>query len=286
MFKNSTSHYLTSVKQVSSILVAASPKIQKWISDAATDDPESLDTFLQINDQINTVLARYEAFKAGNYNFNPLPEEAAGPSLIDLDESAPATTTTTSGAVDDLASLFAANPVQAPPQQQQQWGMPPIGYGVQQQPPQQAIGGYAMQQQPPYSYQQQPPPQQWGMPPQGYQAQSPPQQQQPHAPTPLFHNGAAFASPPHLQQHSQSATPPASIVLPGTPGPAIATAHIGNGLGKGGPVQQQSPPWLASAASPPQPVMQPMAAAVSQPSAPAQQQQHSKDPFADLAGLF
>lgn len=281
-------------QQVSSILVAASPKIQKWISDAATDDPESLDTFLQINDQINTVLARYEAFKTGNYTFasNPIPEELSGPSLIDLDESAPPTTTATSGAVDELASLFAQNPVQAAAQPQQQWGMPPIGYGVQQQPPQQAIGGY---QQPPYAMYQSPPlqqpqQQQWGVPPQSYHAQSPPQQQQqPHAPTPLFHNGAAaFARPNNSMSppHAQSATPPASIVLPGTPGPAIATAHIGNGqlLGKGGPVQQQQP-WMASQS--PQPMMQPMAAAaaVSQPSAPPQQQQ-SKDPFADLAGLF
>ncbi|KJA22506.1 hypothetical protein HYPSUDRAFT_40882 [Hypholoma sublateritium FD-334 SS-4] len=277
--------------QVSSILVAASPKIQKWISDAATDDPESLDTFLQINDQINTVLARYEAFKTGNYTFasNPIPEELSGPSLIDLDESAPpTTTTTTSGAVEELASLFAQNPVQAPPQPQQQWGMPPIGYGVPQQQPQQAIGGY---QQPPYAMYQSPPqqpqqqqPQQWGMPPPGYHAQSPPQQ--PHAPTPLFHNGAAaFARPNNSMSppHAQSATPPASIVLPGTPGPAIAQAHIGNGqlLGKGGPVQQQQP-WMASQS--PQPMMQPTAAAVSQPSVPAQQQ--NKDPFADLAGLF
>ncbi|EPQ51471.1 VHS-domain-containing protein, partial [Gloeophyllum trabeum ATCC 11539] len=53
--------------QVASILVGARPRIQKWISDAETDDPESLDTYLQINDQINNVLARYEAYKKGDY---------------------------------------------------------------------------------------------------------------------------------------------------------------------------------------------------------------------------
>ncbi len=31
-----------SLQQVSSILIAARPKLQKWISDAETDDPESL----------------------------------------------------------------------------------------------------------------------------------------------------------------------------------------------------------------------------------------------------
>ncbi|CAA7262509.1 unnamed protein product [Cyclocybe aegerita] len=68
--------------QVSSILSAARPKLQKWVSDAETDDPESLDTFLQINDQINTVLDRYEAFKKGDYSFaaNPIPRELAGSS--------------------------------------------------------------------------------------------------------------------------------------------------------------------------------------------------------------
>ncbi|THH01978.1 hypothetical protein EW026_g837 [Hermanssonia centrifuga] len=63
--------------QVASILTSARPKIQGWISNAETDDPESLDTFLQINDQINTVLNRYEAFKRGDYEAarNPIPAE-------------------------------------------------------------------------------------------------------------------------------------------------------------------------------------------------------------------
>ncbi|KAG6892460.1 hypothetical protein C0993_003796, partial [Termitomyces sp. T159_Od127] len=66
-------------QQVSSILASARPKLQKWISDAQTDDPESLDTFLQMNDQINTVLSRYEAYKKGDYATasNPIPAEYA-----------------------------------------------------------------------------------------------------------------------------------------------------------------------------------------------------------------
>jgi len=99
--------------QVATILRSARPKIQKWISDAETEDSESLDTFLQINDQINTVLNRYEAFQKGDYSFssNPIPAELGGSStkndlsLIDLDDSAPSNGGLTSG-VDDLASLF------------------------------------------------------------------------------------------------------------------------------------------------------------------------------------
>ncbi|KIM86588.1 hypothetical protein PILCRDRAFT_815824 [Piloderma croceum F 1598] len=99
--------------QVATILKSARPKIQKWISDAETEDSESLDTFLQINDQINTVLNRYEAFQKGDYSFssNPIPAELGGSSakndssLIDLDDSAPSVGGLTGG-VDDLASLF------------------------------------------------------------------------------------------------------------------------------------------------------------------------------------
>ncbi|OBZ78151.1 putative ADP-ribosylation factor-binding protein C25H2.16c [Grifola frondosa] len=103
--------------QVASILTAARPKIQGWISNAETDDPESLDTFLQINDQINTVLNRYESYKKGDYAAaaNPIPAELGrGPndmSLIDFDDSAPSSSAVgaASGganAIDELASLF------------------------------------------------------------------------------------------------------------------------------------------------------------------------------------
>jgi ADP-ribosylation factor-binding protein GGA len=67
------------------------------------------DTFLQINDQINTVINRYEAFQKGDYvtSSNPIPAELGGDagalSLIDLDDSAP------SGGMDDLAGLFVSS---------------------------------------------------------------------------------------------------------------------------------------------------------------------------------
>jgi len=128
--------------QVSTILVALRPKLQKWISDAQTDDPESLDTFLQVNDQINIVLSRYDAFKKGDFSFasNPIPEEfstgsgssSQGISLIDFDDSAPTTSSEAkSGDSNDLSGLFsyAAQPTQAlaqyQPQQQQQQQQPP-----------------------------------------------------------------------------------------------------------------------------------------------------------------
>jgi len=101
--------------QLSTILRNARPKIQKWISDAESDDSESLDTFLQINDQINTVLNRYEAFKKGDYSFssNPIPAELAnansstsGVSLIDFDDSTPASNSASQNPLEDLSNLF------------------------------------------------------------------------------------------------------------------------------------------------------------------------------------
>ncbi|KAI4523146.1 VHS-domain-containing protein [Schizophyllum commune Loenen D] len=105
-------------EQVATILQNARPKIQKLINEAETEDSESLDTYLQINDQINSVLNRYEAYKRGDYEAakNPVPAELAGSSqsngganngisLIDFDDSAPAPSGGTSNA-DDLMSLF------------------------------------------------------------------------------------------------------------------------------------------------------------------------------------
>ncbi|KZT06740.1 VHS-domain-containing protein [Laetiporus sulphureus 93-53] len=112
--------------QVASILTAARPKIQGWISNAETDDPESLNTFLQINDQLNSVLYRYECYKKGDYAqaSNPVPPELGGGpnelSLIDFDDSAPSASTgdgataSRSGSnvtpIDELASLFGPSP--------------------------------------------------------------------------------------------------------------------------------------------------------------------------------
>ncbi|KAJ3513026.1 hypothetical protein NLJ89_g3180 [Agrocybe chaxingu] len=212
--------------QVSSILSAARPKLQKWVSDAETDDPESLDTFLQINDQINTVLDRYEAFKKGDYTFaaNPIPRELAGSStdagqgisLIDFDDT-PAPTGGTAAATNDLSGLFAA-PIQQPIQQPQQQ----FGYGM-------PAGGFGMGVQQPQLQQLQ-------------QQQSPPQQ--PFAPAPMFHNGAGFrpgagVSPSHP---TQAITPPAAIVLPGTPGSQRSTPAPA--------AQAQKPNYFANGATP------------------------------------
>ncbi|EGU11103.1 VHS domain-containing protein [Rhodotorula toruloides ATCC 204091] len=42
------------------------PKLQKWIADSSENHPESMDRLLLINDLINNVIKRYEAFKAGD----------------------------------------------------------------------------------------------------------------------------------------------------------------------------------------------------------------------------
>ncbi|KAF9044350.1 VHS domain-containing protein [Panaeolus papilionaceus] len=289
--------------QVATILVAARPKLQTWISDAETDDPESLDTFLQINDQINTVLDRYEAFKKGDYTFaaNPIPKElgndAAATSLIDFEEpvgtsSAPGSNT----AANDLASLFAAPavPIQSNIQVPGFGGMQPgFGMGAPQ-------------------------------PPQFFQQQQQPMQQgflQTHAPTPMFSGmQAGLTSPLNTMGGRQTASPPASIALPGTPvggasaargatplqqqpqipgmfgngmqatnGGAGMSGFNGMGMGFGG-AQAPSLMWGSS----PQPMMgQPMQP--QQQQRPQQQQStpqtttnqnQAKDPFADLAGLF
>lgn len=109
--------------QVSLLLVQARPKIQKWIGDAEADDAESLETFLQMNDQINHTLNRYEAFKRGDYTAaaNPIPSELAPgkpkSDLIDLldDEPAPAVAAPV-GPVNELADLFGPPSSSAQPQ--------------------------------------------------------------------------------------------------------------------------------------------------------------------------
>ncbi|KAJ7254694.1 hypothetical protein B0H12DRAFT_1016903 [Mycena haematopus] len=117
-------------EQVATILTASRPKIQKWIADAesADDDSESLDTFLQINDQINTVLGRYDAFRRGDYEAarNPVPSQytsqpQTASSLIDFDDPTPAPGASSSSA-NDLEALFGSlasappvNPAGLPP---------------------------------------------------------------------------------------------------------------------------------------------------------------------------
>jgi hypothetical protein len=112
--------------QVATILMSARPKIQRWISDAETEDPESLAVFLQINDQINNTLDRYDAYKKGDYAAaaNPIPSQYAQPApkndLIDFDEFSSSTTATGStgaSAADELSALFGpSSSAPVPPQ--------------------------------------------------------------------------------------------------------------------------------------------------------------------------
>ncbi|GAA5826769.1 hypothetical protein JCM11251_002888 [Rhodosporidiobolus azoricus] len=113
------------------------PKLQKWIGEAGERDPEGMDRLLLINDLINNVIKRYEAFKAGDRSataeIDPAlnsssaagtkaKQQAAQVSLIDFDDDdafnapAPAASAPTSSApppaaggssnpLDDLASL-------------------------------------------------------------------------------------------------------------------------------------------------------------------------------------
>ncbi|KAG6856487.1 hypothetical protein H0H87_003955 [Tephrocybe sp. NHM501043] len=219
--------------QVSSILASARPKIQKWISDAQSDDPESLDTFLQINDQINSVLNRYEAFKKGDYTVaaNPIPAELAGGaandlSLIDFDDSSSSAANPVSlgTGMDDLNDLFSSAPM-------------PTAAPVPQAP---TNNGYGMSM--------------------------------------LMGSGVGAPSigRPTMSPPTLSGTPPASIMLPGTPqqratpnyfgGNGYAPTGAGRGMAAATPLQPQKPqtPVPAATAPPPQ----------------------GKDPFADLAGLF
>ncbi|KAI0339316.1 VHS-domain-containing protein [Trametopsis cervina] len=241
--------------QVAQILSNARPKIQGWISNAETDDPESLDTFLQINDQINTVLNRYEAFKKGDYvaAANPVPAEYGRPqndlSLIDFDDSSASNNSAPAGPqsqIDELASLFGPSPSAAPPSIQassQQPALPPFGGASTFMSSQPTVG----MQQPQVNYANRP--------------------------------GSGIISP----QFTASATPspPGLIRLPGTPQgiqqqntartatpnyfpPTNATSSFGT---NGTPAQ---PPHTST----------------QQASAPAAAQVQGKDPFADLVGLF
>ncbi|KXN88517.1 putative ADP-ribosylation factor-binding protein C25H2.16c [Leucoagaricus sp. SymC.cos] len=244
--------------QVASILKSARPKIQKWINDAESDDSESLDTFLQINDQINTVVTRYEAFKKGDYTAaaNPIPSELSTntqqASLIDFDDgSTPAAGgTSNGGGIDDLSGLFASP---APPAMSTH----------------QAFGN---------SSSSTPLPTHSPIPTTSYNTNT--------------NNGNGFgglrlgggsesesgSSSPF--QAGQSATPPAAIILPTSPAPGKSTFSA-------------SPPMPSMFGG-----MGVTMMSAQRPSSQLQQQQHQpsqqqsqpqsqkKDPFADLAGLF
>ncbi|GJE92377.1 VHS and GAT domain-containing protein [Phanerochaete sordida] len=283
--------------QVASILKSARPKIQGWISNAETDDPESLDTFLHINDQINTVLDRYEAFKRGDYAAaaNPVPRELGGQatqgvSLIDFDDSAPASNPTTGGGgntIDELAELFGpgANSAPQPAQQQQpipiQQQIQQIQQLQQQQPP---AYGAPQQQQQQYAQPNANLFAQLGM---GGSGTSTPM----YSPQPTGGAVNAQARPQFAStlSHGLTAqrtgsstgmgTPPAQGALRlGSPSPNyLASSNTGSANGFGAPAAGSSA-GLG---------LQPMPAQPPQPPAqPAAQGQQGKDPFADLVGLF
>jgi hypothetical protein len=238
-------------EQVATILTASRPKIQKWISDAETneDDSESLDTFLQINDQINTVLGRYDAFRRGDYEAarNPAPSQyaaqaqaQAASSLIDFDDPTPAPGAS-SGPANDLEALFGGlssappvNPASSPP---------PVNPATRPTPPQPTtqaqLGGSIMLPATPT-----PSPGHSPIP-----AQIPRQ-----AAPPSYFNPTSAARPQHSSGASLSQFPYSN----GAQQPLYL-----NGAGVSQPQQRGQQPQ-AQAAGPPQ----------------------GKDPFADLAGLF
>lgn len=221
-----------------------------------------LDTFLQINDQINTVLGRYGAFKRGDYatSSNPIPAELAaagtsqGLSLIDFDDGSQTTTSEPQGGVNDLAGLFSSGPPLNP--------MPAVGSSTN-----------------PYA------PSPMSTNGNGYGLGAPGLGVAPGLTRPSM-------SPPQL-----SATPPASIMLPTTPAQRSTPTpnYFGNnGNVAKGPAGARGVGTLGTGTGmnigfmAPQSSQLPRQQQVSQPASAnsGQNQQQGKDPFADLAGLF
>ncbi|KAI0635221.1 VHS domain-containing protein [Trametes polyzona] len=283
--------------QVASILKDARPKIQKWISNAESDDPESLNLFLQINDQINTVLNRYEAYKKGDYSVasNPIPPElsngAAGSSaqavsLIDFDDT-PAQPSGPSagpggggggGGIDELASLFGPAPAQnAPPIQPQASGFGGLGVGMGMNMLGSAPATPAYQSPQPLA---------------SAQGTGP---NQPRAGTVSPSSGAQLGSirlgTPQLQAQAQS--PPVQQYAQSTPGSFYGQPMQPQFQQQQSPFQQQQQqqPAFQGFQQPMQPQQQLQPQQQQQQrqpvgsTAPAGQQQ-GKDPFADLVGLF
>ncbi|KIL65108.1 hypothetical protein M378DRAFT_186543 [Amanita muscaria Koide BX008] len=279
-------------EQVATILSGARPKIQKWVSDAETDDPESLDTFLQINDQINTVLDRYEAFKKGDYVAakNPVPPELAaaaasssqGDSLIDFDDGPRANNNAANGGLNDLTDLFSAPALQ--PQQP-----PSFTFSASPPHPQRLFSALAPQlQQSSFAFSGQSQPQTFTSTMGSSRTMAQPAIATMHAPTPVSYNGANSglfntlgqnaASPP-----SQTITPPAAIMLPSTPqqNPKPAPNYFNNGLSPPkGPVQYGTGRGMGAMTG------QRQTPQTQQGQTQSSGSQQGKDPFADLAGLF
>ncbi|GAB1521072.1 ARF-binding protein [Rhizoctonia solani] len=107
--------------QVAGVLRQARPKIQKWIGEAEEGDPESLDTFLHMNDMINNVIERYERYQKGDYSATIEPvastsnTNAPKDNLIDFfgDDEASAAPAS-SGPANDLDGLFGSSTPASP----------------------------------------------------------------------------------------------------------------------------------------------------------------------------
>ncbi|EKM53207.1 uncharacterized protein PHACADRAFT_259397 [Phanerochaete carnosa HHB-10118-sp] len=296
--------------QVASILKSARPKIQGWISNAETDDPESLDTFLHINDQINTVLDRYEAFKRGDYAAaaNPVPRELAsqssqGVSLIDFDDSAHPSNTTASGGgggtVNELADLFSSGPSNPTSQQQQQQPMP-IQQQIQQiQQIQQQQSAYGVpQQQQQYSSPNANLFSQLGMGGRSGGTHTPSSM---YSPQPTGGVLGAQARPPFASSLSQGlpvqrtgsssvtgTPPPAQGALRlGSPSPNyLASSNTGTSSVGGVPLGGSTNGLGGAAGGPGSGLGLQPTQAQQQQQQPQQPQVQGKDPFADLVGLF
>ncbi|SCV69472.1 BQ2448_2492 [Microbotryum intermedium] len=139
------------------------PKIQKWIEESAENDPGAIDRLLMMNDLINNILKRYEAFKAGDRTavaeIDPTlgssggkPSKKVETSLIDFDFDEPRAggsssnpSSAPSNPMDDLSALsglslgvgaesssaFASGPSSAQPygsQAQQQPKVDPMSF--------------------------------------------------------------------------------------------------------------------------------------------------------------
>jgi len=232
--------------QVASVCRQARPKIQKWIGEAEEGDPESLDTFLHINDMINNVLDRYERYQKGDYTAvveqTPSTTGAAPKNdLIDFfgdDNASAGAGQPAAGPANDLDGLFGPSTSAPVPS-----GSPPPSAD-----PRASI--MAAFSQPPV----QPQTQQFGQ----FGGAAP-------AYTPNLFGGPGanqFGGPSQFAGGSGTQSPFGGSSTPG-----------GHGQGQfGGGIMLPTTPRPGSAA-----------AVQAQPQT---QQQGAKDPFADLAGLF
>ncbi|TCD62713.1 hypothetical protein EIP91_006538 [Steccherinum ochraceum] len=282
--------------QVATILGNARPKIQGWISDAESFDPEELDTFLKLNDQINTVLGRYDAWKKGDYEAarNPIPNELSnsngGTSLIDFDDGAPsspnAPASNGQSSINELESLFGSSSSATPATQQ------PPSYANQ------GVTAYSLGMQP-----QQTP---TAFPPSGgFNLHSTvmggmggsPSAANPSSSTasPLYHIGSSTNSTPNgmirlgTPQLQAQSTPPVASSPNYFGSTASATGPVGLGISNGNGVSSGFGGMGMGGGAmntmvPQQQAQQPQPPQVQSSNPPGQTQ--GKDPFADLVGLF